>query len=279
MTIYGYYPGCSLHGSSKEYDLSVRRSAEALGVELKEIPDWNCCGASPAHWIREELSLALCQRNFDQAGEEGVEVILAPCAACFNRFKYAQVHLGRNPVLHARISEITGTRGYLPREVLNAVDFFREKLRGNFAPARPLQGLKVACYYGCLLLRPKEVTREPDPENPTSMEEVVERLGAQVVDWSFKTECCGASAGVTDPGRAEWLCERIARSAKRAGADVIAVACPLCHLNLEARQGQGLPVLYLSQLVGLALGLGPKELGLNHHLIDPRPVLREKGVI
>jgi len=279
VTVYGYYPGCSLHGSSREYDLSVRRCAEALGVELREIPDWNCCGASPAHWLREELSLALCQRNFDRAKEEGLEVILAPCAACFNRFKYAQVHLGRDPRLHEKVRELTGTEGSLPREVLSAVDFFREVLKDDFVPQRPLEGLKVACYYGCLLLRPKEVSREPDPENPSSMEEVVERLGAEVVDWPFKTECCGASAGVTDPQRTQWLCGRIVRSAKGAGADLIAVACPLCHLNLEARQGEGMPVLYLSQLVGLALGLQPKELGMDHLLVDPRPVLRERGVI
>lgn len=279
VTTYGYYPGCSLHGSSREYDISMKKSASALGVELKEIPDWNCCGASPAHWLKEELSLALCQRNFDQAKGEGLEVIVAPCAACFNRFKYAQVHLSRDPYLHQKIKELTGTGGHLPTEVLSAVDFFRRELKDGFVPLKSLAPLKVACYYGCLLLRPREVTLEPDPENPTSMEEVVRRLEAEPVNWSFRTECCGASAGVTDPGKAQWLCERIVKSAKKAGADLLVVACPLCHLNLEARQKEGMPVLYLSQLVGLALGLTPEELGMDHLLLDPKPLLREKGVI
>ncbi|HID07035.1 MAG TPA: heterodisulfide reductase subunit B, partial [Armatimonadetes bacterium] len=153
-------------------------------------------------------------------------------------------------------------------------------VREEFLPERPLEGLKVACYYGCLLLRPPKAVAEDDPENPIKMEEVVRALGAEPIEWPQKTCCCGASAGVTEVPRAERLSRRIVSAAKGKEADLIVAACPLCQVNLETRQGRlGMPVVYISQLVGLALGKGPKEVGLDLLLIDPMPTLRKRGLV
>ena len=279
--VYGYYPGCALHGSSKEYDLSVREVCWSLGLELRELDDWNCCGASPAHWMGEELSLALCQRNINRAAAAGLSVIMAPCAACYNRFRIALWTLRDDLQKRQRIKEALGEEPKLELQVVHLVDMLHEEIPEDFKPVKPLRGLKVACYYGCLLLRPpKVVTDEPDPENPTKMEEVSRRVGAEPIEWPQKTCCCGASAGVTDTPKTKELVSRIVLGAKKRGADLIVVACPLCQVNLDTRQGAlGVPIIYISQLVGLAMGKGPKELGLDRHMVDPRPVLEAKGVI
>lgn len=279
MTLYGYYPGCSLHGVSREYDLSIRTIASPLGIELKEIPDWNCCGASPAHWLNECVSLYLCQRNFDLAVASGLNEVFTPCAACYNRLKHALQLLRTDTQKKERLMSLSKVKGLLPQGVFNLVEVLGKHISDHFQPQRPLSSLKVACYYGCLLLRPKAICSEVDPENPTSMERLVRQLGAETVDWPFRTECCGASAGITDIPKTKRLVNRIVQSAKKAGADLITVACPLCHVNLESRQKEGMPVLYLSQLVGLALGIGAKDLGLDRLLIDPRPLFKRKGVI
>ena len=281
MTTYGYYPGCALHSSSREYDLSVRAISQALGVELREIDDWNCCGASPAHWSREELSLALCQRNINLARGEGLEVVVAPCAACYNRFRVALSTLRQDEEKRRQVEEALGQEAALEVRVIHLLELLHERIvKDEFVPERPLGGLKVACYYGCLLLRPPKAVAEDDPENPTKMEEVIRALGAEAIEWPQKTCCCGASAGVTEVSRAERLSGGIVSAAKRKGADLIVAACPLCQVNLEVRQGGlGMPVVYISQLVGLALGKGPKEVGLDLLLIDPMPTLRKRGVV
>lgn len=279
MTVYGYYPGCSLHGVSREYDTSIKAIASPLGFELKEIPDWNCCGASPAHWFDEDVSLYLCQRNFDLAVASGLKELFAPCAACYNRLKYAMRVLGTDTQKRDKLMSLSTVKGLLPHGVFSLVELLERHFSNHFQPKRPLSSLKVACYYGCLLLRPKAIGSEDDPENPASMERVVRQLGAEAVDWAFRTECCGASAGITDSSKAKRLVDRIVQNAKKAGADLITVTCPLCHINLESRQKGDMPILYLSQLVGLALGIGAKDLALDRLLIDPRPLLKRKGVI
>lgn len=278
--IYGYYPGCALHGSSLEYDLSVREVCWGLGLELRELDDWNCCGASPAHWMGEELSLALCQRNINRAADAGLEVVMAPCAACYNRFRIALHTLQQDEGKRERVKEALGREPELGVRVVHLVELLHREIAPDFKPLKPLSGLKVACYYGCLLLRPALVTSEPDPENPTQMEEVASRTGAEAIEWPQKTCCCGASAGVTDPSWTKELVSRIVGGAKRRGADLIVAACPLCQVNLDTRQGDlGVPVIYISQLVGLAMGKAPSDLGLDRHMVDPRPVLEAKGVI
>lgn len=221
----------------------------------------------------------LCQRNFDLAVASGFKEIFAPCAACYNRLKHTLRVLGADAKRRERFLSLPKVKGLMPEGVFNLLELLKRHLSDRFQPKRPLFGLKVACYYGCLLLRPKAICSEADFENPTSMERLVKQLGTETVDWPFNTECCGASAGITNSSKVKRLVDRIVQSAKKAGADFIVVVCPLCHVNLELGQKEGMPVLYLSQLVGLALGIGAKDLGLDRLLIDPRPLLEKKGVI
>ncbi len=271
-----YYPGCSLHGTSREYDLSTRGVMEALGVELAELSDWSCCGASSGHSLNETLSVGLPARNLKIAEEVGLDLAV-PCAAYYNRLKLADHEIREKEEVRRRMGEALD---YNPGEgvaILNPVEVVRDRVGLEILRekvARPLEGLKVACYYGCLLVRPDTVMKFDDPENPTSLDDVMEAVGATSLDWSYKTECCGGSLALTRDDVVESLVGGIVRMAAEAGADVIVTACPLCLENLEMRQGEeGLPVLYFTELLGLALGLEESGKWLNKHLTDSRPVL------
>jgi len=284
---FAYYPGCSLHSTAKEYDISMRAVAGAVGAELVEIPDWNCCGASSAHVTDPFLGFALPARTLVQADEMGLDV-LAPCAACYGRLMAAKHEARRHPDFAHRFEDVTG-RAFRPeRQVLNVLEFLTS---GEVAEAiaagvkKSLDGLKVAPYYGCLLVRPPKVTRFDNTERPVSMDKVLQAIGASPVDYPFKTECCGASLGISRTALVTELSARVVESAKRAGAEALAVACPLCQTNLDARQGAaaasrgepfGLPVYYITQLVGLALGIAPGKLGFGRLLVEPMTLLRKK---
>ena len=280
---YGYYPGCSLHGTAKEFDLSLKDSIQGLDIELVEIPDWNCCGASAAHEVSEELALALPVRVLSQAERHGLNTIIAPCAACYSRLKLANMKVSRDPALLRRINELVGqdySGAVAVKHVIEMLKDNREALQQTVA--RPLEGLKVACYYGCLLVRPHEVADFDDSENPVTMDEIITTLGAEAVNWSHKTDCCGASFSFSKPDIALRLVGDIIEAADLAAADVIAVACPLCHANLDIRQAAAarrygrsyrVPILYISQLIGLAQGKDPRRLGLDKHTISPQKVL------
>ncbi|MCM2263965.1 MAG: CoB--CoM heterodisulfide reductase iron-sulfur subunit B family protein [Desulfuromonadales bacterium] len=287
---YSYYPGCSLHASAKEYDESTQRLFRALDIGLQEVPDWFCCGATPAHNVDELLSLSLCAKNLELAG--GVEGDLAvACAACFSRLKTTQHKLAVDPekrrqvefAIDAPVPE--GKRVKHLLEIL-ARDFGLERL--NAAVKKPLSELKVACYYGCLLTRPPEVPELDCVEAPTIMEQVVEAVGAQTVNWSHRLECCGANFTLSRPGVVLKLSGEILASARDAGANCIMVACPLCHGNLDIRQqgieeatGEhfGLPVFYMTQLLALAVGVRPSKLGLDSMIVNPEPLLKEKNLL
>lgn len=275
----GYYPGCSLSGTSHEFGTSTEAACEALDIELVELPDWNCCGASSAVTLDHDLVVGLAARNLAQ-GEQIGEDLLAPCAACFNRLRLGQESLAEEPGIRERLDPEVLPAGAGPK-VLNLLHLFDDVLGAQALEQRvkqPLEGLKPAAYYGCLLLRPEKACDSGDSEQPQSMERVLGALGCEPVVWYGKTDCCGAALAATKPPVVVGLCTRIAERARRAGANCLVAACPLCQINLESRQqppeGEPLPVLYLTQVVGLALGLSPRELGLETHLVSPRPLLQ-----
>lgn len=287
---YSYYPGCSLHASAGEYDLSTRNLFDALGIGLTEIPDWFCCGSTPAHNVDELLSLSLCAKNLELANKIDGDLAV-PCASCFSRLKTAQHTLSKNLIKRNQVEKaidaplhINGNVKHL-LEILDS-DFGIDKI--SAAVKKPLSNLKVACYYGCLLIRPNDVTELDSCEAPTIMERVIEAAGAQTVPWTHRLECCGANFTLSHPGVVLKLTNSILASAKAAGADCIMVGCPLCHANLDIRQQEiesvystsyNLPVLYMTQLLGLAVGIHADKLGLEAMIVNPTPLLKEKGLL
>ncbi len=276
-----YYPGCSLHATGIGFDRSFRAAASAVGLELVEIPGWTCCGATPVHGTDPFLAAALPLRNLSVVERMGLDRVVAPCAACYGRFCSALAEYRTDGDLAVRVDDWLGEPFGDRVRVENAVDALAERLsKRREDPERPLMGLKVACYYGCLLTRPDTVTGAADPENPTGMERIVRALGGEPVDWGRKTDCCGGSLAVPRPERAREMTAAVLRDAKASGAEVVAVACPLCHVNLDARQpemagglGFTLPVVYITQLAGFALGLPEEHLGLDLLAVPARPAL------
>ena len=286
-TAIAYYPGCSLHSTAAEFNDSAQAVCEALGMALVEPQGWLCCGSSAAHRADPEAALRLPLENLALIEKSGFSEVTMPCAACFNRHKAAQYEIRHDA---PRKAEMDGAIGYdyqdtvrvttLVEAIMNhvGVDRIREKVQ------KPLSELRVVTYYGCLLTRPPQVTEADHPENPTDMDALLAALGAEVVDWSYKTVCCGAAHSLTRPDIVLKLSGNLIRHAREVDADAIAVACPLCHMNLDARQFQmpfeeSMPILYFSQLMALALGLAEKGAALSKNLVDPRPLLQEKGLL
>jgi len=274
----GYFPGCSLHATSREFDESLRAVAGPLDLELQEVDDWACCGATSAHATNHLLSVALPARTLALAEQQGHERLLAPCAACYGRLAGARQQVQADAALLARIREVLQRPFTGSVEVLSILRWAREVTPAAKAKTtRPLGGLKVACYYGCLLVRPEENAGGEDPEDPRAMEDLVSALGATPVAWNRRLDCCGAGFSLSRRGSVVRLGTAILQDAKAAGADVVAVGCPMCHSNLDFRQKAiskrlpeplGLPVVFLTQLVGLALGLEPQALGLERHFVS-----------
>ena len=287
---YGYFPGCSLSSSGYDYHLSLKYVAKALGIDLVEVKDWVCCGASSAHATSHLLSIALPVLNLSHAEKDGLDRLIAPCPACLSRFKASNAELEHDADLKKKIREVFDDkyRGkvkvYHPLEVFveMGVEKIRERIR------KKLTGLKVACYYGCLLTRPPKIAQFDHTEDPQSMDTLIRTLGAETMDWSSKTECCGAAMTLTRSEMVLKLSNNILREAKEAGANAIAVACPLCQANLDGRQRQieetyktryGIPILYFTQLVGLAFGALPKEMGLEKLITSPQEVAGPMGLL
>ncbi|MFC2072085.1 CoB--CoM heterodisulfide reductase iron-sulfur subunit B family protein [Chloroflexota bacterium] len=277
---YSYYPGCSLEATAKEYDMSVRAVAKLLDLDLEELEDWNCCGASSGHNTSKELSLALSARNLAIAEKAGLDVAVS-CAACFLRFKQTNHDLKNNEPLRKEIAEIIGTPYNGDVEVKHLVDVFAreiglEEIRKKVK--KPLKGLKVANYYGCYLVRPPEVTQFDDPENPRLMDDLMSAVGAEPVDWSHKVECCGGSLLLARIDIVIKLVGDIVQAATDAGASVIVAACPLCQANLDTRQPgrRKIPVMYFSELMGIALGVDKKAMNpwWKKHIVSLQGVLK-----
>ena len=280
---YSYYPGCSLHSTGLEFGLSTRAVFEELDIGLTELQGWNCCGASSAHALNHRLALALPARNLALAQEAGHDLV-APCAACFNRMKSADYALRCDPQARAELEAIVGFRytGEVTVRPLLAVLYEDYGLQAIASKVkRPLYGLKVVPYYGCLLVRPPEVTDFDDPDHPYVMAELLEAIGAEVLPWSYATDCCGAGLSLSRSDVVQNLVGRLAARAQEAGADALVTACPLCQVNLEMRQTglPKMPALYITELLGLALGLPQANKWLSKHLIDPRPLIQSVGLI
>lgn len=276
-----YYPGCSLHSTAAEYHASTCAVFGALGVELVELDDWNCCGATPAHATNHYLGLALPLRNLVLAERTGYDLV-APCAACYNVMKYtdheARRHSADADRVNADLQTIMGAQygGTVnvrhPLEILSG----KEMLAAIRAKAvRLLAGLRFVTYYGCLLSRPKKIVAFDDPNHPESMDKILAALGADVCRWSYKTDCCGGALSMAQTDAVATLVAKLVGEAERAGAQAIVTACPLCAVNLDTRQtkvARTLPVLYFTELMGLAFGLPAKE-WLGKHIVDPSLVL------
>ncbi|MDQ7839988.1 MAG: heterodisulfide reductase-related iron-sulfur binding cluster [bacterium] len=269
-----YYPGCALHGSAREYDTSTRAVAAKLGVKLREISGWRCCGATAGHQTSAELALELPLANLSLAARAGHAAVTAPCAACFSRLRHAQVEAADQAPQALRVQHLLHT--FLE----GGVESVRARVQ------RPLRGMRVACYYGCLLTRPPAVTGAARPEYPMEMDHLIRALGGVPVPWSYKTECCGAGHAVVRPELVIELTGRILRDAQAAGAEALAVACPLCHNNLDARQEEAaraaglppMPAFYFTQLMAIAFGLQERAAGLEGLMTDPRPLLQMRGL-
>ena len=279
-----YYPGCSLHATAKEYDQSVRAVSRALGIELKEVEDWSCCGATSAHSTNFKLSIALPARNLVSAEKDELDMIMVPCAACFNRFKTAQYHLGRDEELRTEIEDIVGGEYKGSIAVKNPVDVVFNEIGLdvlNEKVTRKLSGLKPVSYYGCLLLRPPEICDFDNYENPYMMDGIMESLGAESRPWSYKTDCCGGSLTLGKTEIVVRLVDKLMRMAREAGANCLVTACPICMANLDMRASEGmrLPAFYFTELIALAMGLGGPEKWFKMHNVDPRPLLNSLGFI
>jgi heterodisulfide reductase subunit B len=285
----GYYPGCSLESSSKEFDISIRAILDKMGISLKEIPDWNCCGASPAHYLNEELGLSLPYMNLIKAEEEKLEKVLSPCPACYSHLIHVHKEVEKDFALNQRLKEIVGKEYQMGIVSRHLLDFIKEEIGlQNLKESlkKSLNGLKIVSYYGCLTRLPG--VNIDDVENPTIMDEIIESIGGIHLDWSHKTECCGASLSITRTDIALRLCKGIIEAAIDRGANCISVVCPLCQSNLDTRQNDinkkyktsfSIPVIYISQLIGLCQGLGYKELGLDRLIVSPKEILIQKGII
>lgn len=282
-----YYPGCSLHSTAAEFNTSTRAIFQALDIELIEPRGWKCCGSSAAHRSDPQAALRLPLENLSLIQQSGFREVVMPCAACFNRHKTAQYDLRRG-MHHAE--QMAETIGYNDQDKLEVNTLMESILKHaglnkvEEKVIRRLDGLNVVCYYGCLLTRPTDVTGAKHVENPTNMDEIASALGANAIDWSYKTTCCGAAHSLSRPDIVLKLSGRLIEQARAAGANMIVVACPLCHTNLDARQTQmrredPMPVLYLSQLMALAFGLSEKATAFHKNLIDPRGILGKKKLL
>ena len=274
----GIYPGCSLNGSSRDYNESVFALAEAFGLKLEQVPDWNCCGATAAHNLNKDLSLALPARILSLAEQNGMDDIIVPCAACYNRLTVTKNELKKDPELKNRISELIEMNYSGTTRIINVVEWIDKyivpELEGKIV--KPF-GHKVACYYGCLLVRPYKVLGYDRPEDPQSMDLVMTKIGATPVYYPYKTECCGAGFSISRTDIVADLSGKIIDDAESRGAEAIIVACPMCHSNLDMRRNDinkywnkkfDIPVIFITQAVGLALGLSAEKVGLKRHFVD-----------
>jgi heterodisulfide reductase subunit B len=286
-----YFPGCSAHGTSEEFDHTLKLVMKTLDVQMEEIPDWNCCGATSAHVMTENLALALPMRNLVLAEKLENKTMGIACASCYSRMKGTKKHLDEHPEQAKRINSTVIDEGEYKGtiDIKSMLQYCFEEIGLETIKSKvtkSLSGLKVACYYGCLLTRPKDVTRFDSPEYPMSMDLLMEALGAKAMEFDFKTECCGASFSISNTEVVESLTGKILEVAKESGAHMVVVACPLCQSNLDMRQPDiekhsgkklDLPVMYFTQLMALAFGYPESELRLPKHIVPVEAALKHIG--
>lgn len=287
---YMYYPGCSLQATANAYDVSTKKVAEQLGLSLKEIDDWNCCGATEYFTINTIPAYSLVARNLSLAAQNinGTSDLVAPCSACFLNLRKTDQYMGKYPKLNKQVNQALNAGGleYQPGSlrVRHLLDILVEDVgyeRIQEAITRPLYGLRVAPYYGCLIVRPETGY---DTEYPVHLDKLMTTLDATVVDFPMKTHCCGGHMTQISEEVAYELIRRILNNAHHYEADVIVTLCPMCQLNLDAYQQEvnrffntnyNIPILYFTQLIGLALGLSPEELGIGSEIVSAQPALRK----
>jgi heterodisulfide reductase subunit B2 len=281
---YAYFPGCSAESTARDLHQSTLAVASALGIALVEPEGWTCCGTTMAHQVDHDLSISLAAANLAKAQDMGLEMVVS-CASCYNRMKIANHEIAGNPKTRKTVSAALGRDYDGSVKVRHFIEIVLEDIgRDKFKKAliRSLQGLKVASYYGCLLVRPPEITGFDDPENPVFMDRLIDAMGGVGLDWPHKVECCGGSLTLTRSDLVVKLSETIIAMAKDAGAQCIAVACPMCQINLDMRQDDilkitgkryNMPIIYITQLMGLCLGISENALGLSKLIISPKEAL------
>jgi heterodisulfide reductase subunit B len=288
-----YYPGCTLKTKAKNFEESTICALTTLGLEVEEIDRWNCCGTVFALASDDVIHHVAPIRNLIRTREAGSAAVMTPCAMCYNTLKRANARVQADPELLKTLNTFIDAEGIAYQgdvKVLHPLEILRDELTFEKLAAKvtkPLAGLKVANYYGCLLVRPEEIGLD-DVENPKVLEDLCRTLGAQPVDFPHRTECCGSYETVDHPEIVAERTYKILTSARRCGADVVALSCPLCAFNLDDRQKQAaalypdfksLPVLYFTQLLAIALGCPEASLRLDLHFVDPRPVLKRQGLL
>ncbi len=284
---YAYYSGCSSHSTEKEYEDSAKAICKVLDIELVEVPDWNCCGAIDAVYSFKPLySIALAARNLAITEKMQMEMV-TPCSACYFTMNKTNKTIAEDAGTKTKVNEALANIGLKYNGTVKvqhlASILLSDKVLQKIKEKTKIQltNLNVASYYGCYLVRPPNMCNFDNPEHPTRLDDLVEMLGASRVDYYGKTRCCGASLGITDEEIVLKMSKDILLSARNAGANCAITACPLCHFNLDARQKDiescfdikiDLPVLHFTQLIGLALGIEPKELGLDHNCVSPKTI-------
>lgn len=283
-----YYPGCSLKQSSALYDLQSRRIFSELGVDLKEIEDWNCCGATSAGKVNDFLAVAMPARNIGIAEAAGFKEIVIPCSACYSRTLVAQQRLAADARLKDEINGAFAKKMNGGLKVSSILEVLISRIEaGALKPKikHKFRRLKPVCYYGCMQTRfPYTVPVPDDVENPQGMETVLSALGVKAIDWNHKTFCCGASAAVNDPETSLNLMGKIMKEALSRGANCFVATCPMCQLNLDAHQDafcqkngieERLPVFFITEIIGAAMGISPEALQVDRHFIDGTSFLKE----
>ena len=288
-----YYPGCTLKNNAKNFEDSALCSLKRLEVEVEELERWNCCGTVFSLATDDLIHHVAPIRNLIRVKEANTNKVMTLCAMCFNTLKRANERVRSDPESLDKINE------FMYREeveyqgdvkVLHLLEILRDEIKfENITKkvVKPLKNLKIANYYGCLLVRPKEIGLD-DVENPTVLENLMTALGADAIDFPYKTECCASYQTVDKPENVADRTYQILTSAQSQGAELVSLSCPLCAFNLDHRQKvtvqkypefKNMPILYFTQLMALALGCPEKDLRLDLHYIDPKPILREKGLL
>jgi len=277
---YAYYPGCASDSTARDQHASWIAVARTLEIDLAEVEGWICCGTTPAHQSDRLLAATLPAANLVRAQTMGSDMVVT-CAACYSRLKMSNYQIRNHRMIREQVGGILGKDydgSVRVRHVMEVLleDVGVEKIREALTAS--LNGLKVACYYGCLLVRPPEIMQFDASENPTSLDRLVNAMGGESLEWPHKVECCGGALSLTRTDVVIKLTDAILGMAGAAGADCVAVACPMCQLNLDVRQmdiekelgrRHGMPIIYITQLLGLCLGISQEKLGIEKLMVSP----------
>jgi len=273
-----FYPGCSLEGMAVDYARSIDAVFQALGIDLVEIDDWSCCGATAAHSLSEAMSVILPARNLFAAEQMGLDIV-SSCANCFNRLRFSQQMIQKN-VLDIPWPVTGDLRVHDMTRFLAEPDMIKQIKKRVL---KPLKGLKLVCYYGCQMVRPPRITGYTDYENPQTLDRIAAAVGAQVIDWSYKATCCGASIGIARREIGDSLTKKLLEKARQAGAEAVVVSCPLCQSNLDMIQKDRLerpiPIFYFTELIRLSFSDRGNPKWFKMHFANPDQLLKKKSLL